>query len=186
MFFRYFLAISIALSFGCQGAAAQSSYMYTWNGSKWVAASSTNPVPTQYCAPVGPIDCTQHVAVSPDAYPFGAIPETADSGDVANTAATATLAAAAGKTTYITGYKCTSTGSTAAATVAGTITGLITGTIGFVYEFVAGATTLDAEARETFINAIPASASNTVIAVSLPAGGTGNLHSRCYATGYQL
>jgi hypothetical protein len=52
----------------------------------------------------------------------------AASGNVANASAAATLAGAATKTTYITGFVVTASGSTAALVVNGTVTGLIGGT----------------------------------------------------------
>src|SRR5690242_2620775 len=73
-------------------------------------------------------------------YPAGAVPITADSGNVAAATATATLAAAAGLTTYITGFMITGSGATAALVITGTITGLVTGTIHFTVAVPAGVT----------------------------------------------
>src|SRR5260221_3292649 len=71
-------------------------------------------------------DMNSVVSVSP--YPPVAIPETATSGNIANNTAAATLATAAGKTTYITGFQCDSGGATASADVDITVTGWITAT----------------------------------------------------------
>lgn len=120
------------------------------------------------------------------AYPTGATPITAASGDVAAATAAATLASVAGKTTYITGFSFTSTGSTAAATVDITVTNTITGTLTFVYVSVAGATTANAQLLVTFPYPIPASAANTTIVVSAPSLGAGNLHAAMNAYGFQL
>lgn len=118
--------------------------------------------------------------------PFGATALNASSGNVANTAATATLAGAAGKTTYISGFEITSGGATAAALVSATVTGLLGGTATYTYGCVAGATTANAPLVVTFTPPQPASAVNTAIVVSLPALGAGNTNATVVAHGYQI
>lgn len=118
-------------------------------------------------------------------YPRGAVPINATSGDVAAATAAATLAAASGKTTYITGFTFTSTGSTSASTVDITVTDG-TWTITFVYVSVAGATTTNAQLNINFPYPLPASATNTTIVASAPTLGSGNLHACMNAYGFQL
>lgn len=119
-------------------------------------------------------------------YPYGATPITADSGNQAAATATATLAAVAGKTTYITGYVVTASGATAASVVTGTITGIITGTQHFTYTAIAGVTLACQPLVVTLPKPIPASAVNTTIAVALPSLGSGNTNATVQAFGYQL
>ncbi len=118
-------------------------------------------------------------------YPLGAVPKNATSGDVAAATAAATLAAVAGKTTYITGFTFTSTGSTSATTVDITVTDG-TWTMTFVFVSVAGATTVNPQLIINFPYPIPASATNTTIVASSPTLGSGNLHACMNATGFQL
>lgn len=120
------------------------------------------------------------------AYPSGAIPITAASGNKANAVATATLAALSGKTTYLTGFHISSAGATAAVIVSVTVTGTITGTLTYTYPCVAGVTTGNASLIVTPPIPIPASATNTTIAVSLPALGAGGTHASVVAYGYQV
>lgn len=119
-------------------------------------------------------------------YPQGATPITADSGNVAAATATATLAAVAGKTTYIAGYQITSSGSTAASVVTGTVTGVVTGTLHFTYASVAGVTLTNQPLIVPLPYPIPASAANTTIAVALPSLGSGNTNTTVSAYGFQL
>lgn len=116
----------------------------------------------------------------------GGTPLSAASGNVANAAATATLAAAAGATNYITGFTCTATGSTAAAVVNVTVAGLIGGTATFTFLFPAGATVLATPLLVTFPTPIPASAANTAITVTLPAGGAGNTNASVNVFGFRV
>ena len=132
--------------------------------------SSTNPLPAR----------------SSSDYPLGATAINAASGNVAAAVATATLAAAASKTTYIAGFSITSSGSTAAAVVSATVTNLITATATFTYTTVAGATLANQSLVVTFDPPIPANAANTTIPVSLPSLGAGNTNATVNAWGYQL
>jgi hypothetical protein len=110
---------------------------------------------------------------------------TASSGNVANASAVATLAAAAGKTTYISGFEITSGGATAASLVAATVAGLTGGTATYTYGCVAGATVANSPLQVTFYPPLPASAVNTAIVVTLPALGAGNTNATVVAHGYQ-
>lgn len=119
-------------------------------------------------------------------YPAGAVPITATSGNQANAVATATLAAQAGKTTYITGFEVTGTGATGVLIVIVTVTNTITGTMSYTYVFVAGVTTANTPLSVQFTKAIPANAPNTTIVVSCPASGLGGTNNVVNAHGYQL
>jgi hypothetical protein len=111
---------------------------------------------------------------------------TASSGNVAAATATATLAAATGKVTYICGFAITSSGSTAAAVVSPTITNLVTGTLTFTYTTVAGVTLANAPLIVPFTTrCLPANAPNTAIVVSMPSLGAGNTNTTVDAWGYQ-
>lgn len=118
--------------------------------------------------------------------PSGATPITGASGSVAAASAVATLAAAAGKTTYITGFTVTAGGATAGLSVSLAITGALGGTLTYVYTAPAGATVPGPVLSVQFANPIPGSAANTAIVVTLPSLGTGNLAASVVATGYQL
>lgn len=110
----------------------------------------------------------------------------ASSGNVANVAAVATLPAAAGKTTYITGFQLTAGGATVGSVVNATVTGLNGGTLTYTFGFPVGAVVAGQPVNVTFPNPIPASAVNTAIVVTLPAGGGGNTNAAANAQGYQL
>src|SRR6266567_4522675 len=111
---------------------------------------------------------------------------TASSGNVAAATATATLAAATGKVTYICGFAITSAGSTAAAVVSPTVANVITGTLTFTYTTVAGVTLANAPLIVPFTTrCIPANAPNTAIVVSVPSLGAGNTNTTVSAWGYQ-
>lgn len=118
-------------------------------------------------------------------YQLAQTPITAASGNVANASAAATLAAAASKTTYITGFEITASGATAAAVVSVTVTGTITGTLTYTFVFPAGATVAATPLIVEFALPIPGSAVNTAIVVTCPAGGAGNTNATVVAHGYQ-
>lgn len=119
-------------------------------------------------------------------YPIGATPITAASGNVANASAAATLAAAASKTTYITGFEISSSGATAGAVVTITVTGTVTGTLSYTYAAPTGVLLMGTPLFVEFPFPIPASAVNTAIVVTLPALGTGNTNATAVAHGFQL
>lgn len=119
-------------------------------------------------------------------YPVGATPLTASSGNVAAASAVATLAKAAAKTTYITGFEITAGGATGAALVTATVVGTITGTLSYTYAAPAGVTLGAVPLIVQFSTPIPASAVNTDIVVTLPSLGTGNTNATVVAHGYRL
>lgn len=125
----------------------------------------------QFSAPNGWVDpATANISVS--------------SGVVSNANAVATLAAAAGKTTYITGFSLSALGATAAANVTATITGL-KNQLNFEFAFPVGATVAATPLTVTFPEPIPASSVNTAIVVTLPAAGAGNTVAIANAYGFQ-
>lgn len=115
-------------------------------------------------------------------YPVGAVPITA-SATGTTAATTATLAGAAGKTTYICGYSIRAN-ATAATTVTNTITGVITATLSSVMWVAPLASGLGVD-EQIFSPCIPASATNTGIAIVSGAPGSGGTVSS-KGWGYQL
>jgi len=130
----------------------------------------------------GAVDPVQTVG----AYPPGSTPVVVASGNVANAAATATMPATAGVTNYITGFEVTGSGSTAGLPVTVTITGILGGTLSYTYDFASGALVGNTPLVVDFRPGAPASAVNTAIVVSCPAGGVGNTNSTVVAHGYRL
>jgi hypothetical protein len=118
--------------------------------------------------------------------PMSATPLENSSGNVANASAVATLAAAAGKRTFISGLIMQGGGATAASLVSPTITGLLGGTMTLTYGAVAGVTLKNNDIHITFNPPLPASADNTAIVATLPALGAGNTNASCTAWGFQL
>lgn len=137
---------------------------------------------------------TNHsLLVSPfNPYPYSSVnaaaatPLTASSGNVANAAAVATLATSGTNTTYISGFTCTPGGSTAAALVNVTVVGVITGTMTYTVGTPAGAAIMGTPLVVQFNPAVPASAVNTTIVVTMPALGAGNTNAACVATGFRM
>jgi hypothetical protein len=114
-----------------------------------------------------------------------AVPINASSGNVAASTAAATLAAAASKFTYISGFQFTSSGSTAASVVICTITGITT-TKSYIVASVLGALLANAPLIVQFNPPLQSSAVNTAIVASCPSLGTGNTNAVMTADGYQL
>lgn len=114
-----------------------------------------------------------------------AVPVSASSGNVANSAAAATLAAASGKTTYIAGLLMTSGGATGTLSVNCTIVGLLSGTVTFTYTFEA-LTIPSGPLSIQFNPPLPGSATNTAIVASCPAGGSGAANAAMNVWGFQL
>lgn len=120
------------------------------------------------------------------AYPPGAVVLNPSSGNVANASAVATLAAAAGTTTYITGFEITGAGATAGLVVNPTVVGTIGGTMTYTYAAATGALVANTPLIVEFNPAIPASAVNTTIVVTVPALGVGNTNSTVVTHGYRI
>lgn len=109
----------------------------------------------------------------------------ASSGNVAAATATATLAASATKTTYITGFEVTGLGATAGLGPVLTITGLLGGTISYVVGVPAGVTVPLTPLIVQFPQPLAGSAINTAIVVSVPTFGSGNTAACVTAHGFQ-
>jgi hypothetical protein len=113
----------------------------------------------------------------------------AGSATAAAGAMTATLASAAGRTAWITGFDITGAGATGASVVLATITGLAAqagSTLNYDLPVVAGATLGLANngLAVRFDKPLPASAQNTNILLSVPSFGTGNTLAACNIYGY--
>lgn len=117
-------------------------------------------------------------------YIEGATPLIAGSGNVANASAAAALTPTASTTAYITGFEVTGAGSTTGLPVTVTVVGLLGGTRSYTYSFVAGVLVANVPLIVTFYPPLPASAINTAIVVTCPAGGAGNTNNTAVAHGY--
>ena len=106
------------------------------------------------------------------------------SASVAAAANNQTLAAAAGKRTYITGFSVTGAGATAASVITITVTGL-TDTLEYKMTIPAGASVAVTPLILEFNRPIPASALNTAIVVNVPSFGAGNTAAAATAQGFQ-
>jgi hypothetical protein len=147
-----------------------------------VKAASTAPATTDPSIVVAP-NPNAGTPAQINQYPFGAIPITASATGTTG-ATTATLAASVtGRTTYICGYSIRAN-ATAATTVTNTITGVITATLSSVMWVAPAASGLGVD-EQIFSPCIPASATNTGIAIVSGAPGTGGSVSS-KGWGYQL
>lgn len=117
-------------------------------------------------------------------YLEGATALIAGSGNVTNASAAATLTGTATTSVYITGFEVTGSGSTAGLPVTVTVAGLLGGTRSYTYSFVAGVLVANVPLVVTFYPALPASAINTAIVVTCPAGGAGNTNNTVVAHGF--
>lgn len=111
-------------------------------------------------------------------------PLIAGSGNVANASAAATLTPVSTATAYIAGFEVTGAGSTAALPVTVTVAGLLGGTRSYTYNFAAGVLVGNTPLIVTFDPPLPASAVNTAIVVTCPAGGAGNTNNTVVAHGF--
>ena len=125
-------------------------------------------------------------AVGAAGYPAGATPIAVTSGNATNATATATLPAAVGKTTYITGFAVTGGGATAGQLAGVTVTGVPGGPLNYTVASPTGITNPLQPLIINFSPPLPATALNTAIAVSVAALGAGNVSSNVTATGFQL
>lgn len=110
----------------------------------------------------------------------------ATSGNVANSAAAATLPAVASVTNFLASFEITFAGATAASNVVATVVGLLGGTRSFICSVPAGVTTQGTPILMRFDPPIPGSAVNTAIIVTLPALGAGNTHACVNISGYKI
>ncbi len=121
-------------------------------------------------------------------YPVGATPVLATALTGGNTSITATLPAAVGKTTYITGFTVSYVGNTAGTASLVTVSGLLGGvTASYLIPVPPIASWWQTVPLTIPFNpAFPASATNTSIAVNVPALGVGNFGATLTVQGYQL
>jgi len=98
---------------------------------------------------------------------------------------TATLAAAAGHTCYLTGFEVTGGGATAASIVPVTVTGLVGGTLTYYVAVPAGATAGIVPLVVQYQRPLAASATNQAIAVSASTFGVGNAAASVVAHGFR-
>jgi len=111
-----------------------------------------------------------------------------DVDSTANTAAaanTATLAGAAGATTYITGFEITALGATGQATVTVTVAGILGGSKVYYIDELAGIAVAIPALVVEYARPIPASAANTAITVAATSPGAGNTAFSVTAHGFQ-
>lgn len=162
----------LILALSCIGASASD----CWNN---VAATQTDCGQvdmylngSNQAVPVAP---ATPMPVAPQTYPSGATPLTNSA------SAVATLAGAAGKTTYICGFSIDSN-ATAATSSTASITNSISGTMNFVQ--AVAALPAVATLSRTFTPCIPATAQNTSISVGAATGGGGGA-TTVNAWGYQ-
>lgn len=119
-------------------------------------------------------------------YPPGVTPVSATSGNVANASAVATLPAAAGKVTYLTGFEITAAGATGALVVTVTVVSNAVTLASYTFVFPAGATTSATPLVVELPTPIVGNGANASIVVTLPAGGTGNTNAVVNARGFQI
>ncbi len=120
--------------------------------------------------------------------PAGVTSLQASSGNVANSAAVATLAAVStpNRTAYITGFQVTASGATAGLPVTVTVAGLAGGTASYTFTFPAGALVAATPLIVPFPVPLPASGPGVNIVVTLPAGGAGNTHAAVSVQGFLI
>lgn len=119
------------------------------------------------------------------ALPVGAV-QLVNTANVANNAAVATLAAAAGLTNWLAGFEVTFGGATGASLVTVTVGGVKGGSPQYTIAVPAGATLSGTPLIVEFSPPLQASAVNTAITVTVPALGAGNTACTVVAHGYQL
>jgi hypothetical protein len=162
------------------GAIVPGMVSFCWNG-------TTNADGTLAVAPCGTATGGASLSVSPTPYPQGATPITA-SATGSTGAISATLAAAAGKSTYICGFSYQGSDATAAVAANIAITGTITGTMNFGFVALAAGAAVPQPGPTTvpFAPCVQSSAVNTAIVVTPPTLGTGATIATVSAWGYQL
>lgn len=158
------------------------------NPLSWLLAGALALLATQALA--GPVtlvgvDGQTPVGPGPNSLPVGSV-QVIGTANVAHAAATATLPAAVGVTTYMTGFEVTFGGATGASLVTVTVTGAKGGSPQYTIAVPAGATLAGTPLIVTFNPPLQASAANTAIVVSVPDLGVGNTADTVVSHGYQL
>ena len=118
-------------------------------------------------------------------YPAGAVPVAATANG-ANSSAVATLPAAAGKTTYISGLQVTGAGATGGSLGGVTLSGILGGGFPLFFTVPAGTTISISPLAVTFNPPLPATGANVAIAATLNAFGAGNPTAQVSVQGFQL
>ncbi len=118
--------------------------------------------------------------------PITATPLNSSSGNVAAASAVGTLAAAAGRLNFCTGFEITGAGATAASVVVATLAGILGGTQSYIVTVPAGATVGINPLVVEFSKPLPASAVNTAIVLTLPSLGAGNTNAAVCLHGYRV
>jgi hypothetical protein len=136
--------------------------------------------------PTPPGGANSLLSASSSDLPAGAVSLTNSSGNQANAAANATLAGAAAKFTWLTGFEVTGSGATTGLVVTVTVTGTIGGTLFYTYTFTAGVLLPNTPLIIEFTKPIQSSAVNTSIVVNCPASGAGGTNNAVVAHGYLL
>lgn len=172
--------IAVVTASGNAGAGSPvNSSGYVFNGTTWDRMPGTTAGVTVRSPTAANFLVTASQA---SAYPVGATAITASATGTTG-ATTATLAGTSGKTTYICGYSIRAN-ATANTNVTNTITGVITATLSSIMWVPANTAGLGVD-EQIFSPCIPASATNTGIAIVSGAPGTGGLVSS-KGWGYQL
>lgn len=115
-----------------------------------------------------------------------ALPETEDAQATTGAAAgiTATLAAVAGKRTFLSGFAVDGLGATAGSVIEVTVTGVLGGTLRRKVTVPTGVAVAITPLVVEFDRPIPASADNTAIVVNVPSFGAGNTSAIVSAHGF--
>lgn len=115
-----------------------------------------------------------------------ALPESeqAETTTGAAAAIAATLAAVAGKRTFIAGFTVDGLGATAASVIEVTVTGVLGGTLRRKMSIPAGAAVAVTPLVVEFDRPLPGSADNTAIVVNVPSFGAGNTSAVVSAHGF--
>ena len=96
----------------------------------------------------------------------------------------ATLAALAGKFTYIAGFEVTGGGATVGAIITVTVTGLLGGTMSYKFAVPAGALLGATPLIVEFTRPLPSVNINTAIVVNVPSFGAGNTDAAVVVHGF--
>lgn len=110
----------------------------------------------------------------------------ATSATAAAAACNAAIAAVAAKTNYITGITVTGAGATAGSVIVVTLVGVIGGPLSYDLTIPAGVAVGITPLDIRFMPAIPASAVNTAVTLTVPTFGAGNTNAASVIVGYQL
>jgi hypothetical protein len=159
---------------------------HAWAQSSVKVCYTTSPGVPQTCVIPNSDGSINTTSLTGGGYPPNATPISASATGTTG-AVVATLAAVAGKTTYICGWSYQGSDATAGQSGTVVISGTITGSLNFAYPtLAAGATTPQpGPLGNLFTPCVPASAANTTIVVTSPALGAGATVAAVSAWGFQ-